>query len=316
MECIHVAAAVICNDQGQVLIAKRPLDKHQGGLWEFPGGKVDADETVLAALKRELHEELGIDVEQARPLIRVHHHYADRSVLLDVWRVDRFSGEAHGREGQPIEWCAIGKLSAREFPQANLPIIAAVQLPDCYLITPSPTAVDEFLVNLETALQQGVRLVQLRAKGMAADEYKALAKQMVGRCHAFGARLLLNGEPEWVAEVGADGVQLSSGKLQSLNRRPLGKELLVAASCHTAEELQQALKLDADFALLSPIKWTKSHPDTEPLGWDEMHRLVDETPIPVYALGGVSRDDLADAFAAGGQGIAAIRSLWPGACRV
>ncbi len=313
MKYVHVAAAVICNDQGQVLIAKRPLDKHQGGLWEFPGGKVEADEDVLAALTRELHEELGIDVEQARPLIRVRHHYSDKSVLLGVWRVDGFSGEAHGREGQPIEWCAVDALSEREFPEANLPIIAAAQLPECYLITPSPDTPDEFLSNLEIALQQGVRLVQLRAKGMAAEEYKALARQVVERCHAHSTRLLLNGEPEWVAEVGADGVQLSSGKLQSLTQRPLSKELLVAASCHTEEELQQALKLDADFVLLSPIKWTKSHPDTEPLGWDAMRRLVDEMPIPVYALGGVSRDDLDEAFAAGGQGIAAIRSLWPGA---
>ena len=312
MTYIHVAAAVICNDQGQVLIAKRPLDKHQGGLWEFPGGKVEADEDVLVALKRELHEELGIDVEQARPLIRVRHRYPDKAVLLDVWRVDGFSGEPHGREGQPVEWCAVDALSERAFPEANLPIIAAAQLPDCYLITPSPGATDAFLADLEIALQQGVRLVQLRAKGMAAEDYKALAKRVVKRCHAFGARLLLNGEPEWVAEVGADGVQLSSGKLQSLNQRPLAKELLVAASCHTAAELQKALELEADFALLSPIKWTRSHPDTEPLGWDEMRRLVDEMPIPVYALGGVSREDLADSFAAGGQGIAAIRSLWPG----
>ncbi len=308
-----MAAAVICNDQGQVLIAKRPLGKHQGGLWEFPGGKVEADEAVLDALKRELHEELGIEVEQARPLIRVHHHYSDKSVLLDVWRVDGFRGEPHGREGQPIEWCAVDALSAREFPEANRPIIAAAELPDCYLITPSPGVVDEYLADLEIALQQGVRLIQLRAKGMAEDEYIALAKQVLERCHAVGARLLLNGEPEWVAEVGADGVQLSSGKLQSLRQRPLGKELLVGASCHTEAELQQALKLEVDFALLSPIKWTKSHPDTEPLGWNEMHRLVDEMPIPVYALGGVSRDDLDDAFAAGAQGIAAIRSLWPGA---
>lgn len=312
MDYVHVAAAVICNDQGQVLIAKRPLEKHQGGLWEFPGGKVEADENVLAALKRELLEEIGIDVEQARPLIRVHHQYSDKSVLLDVWRVDGFNGEAHGREGQPVEWCEIDVLSDRKFPAANLPIIVAAQLPECYLITPTPDDTDEFLVNLEVALQQGVRLVQLRAKGMVAEEYKALAKQVVECCHAHGAKLLLNGEPEWVSEVGADGVQLSSGKLRSLDKRPLAKELLVAASCHTKEELQQALKLDADFALLSPIKWTKSHPDTEPLGWDEMRRLVDEMPIPVYALGGVSHADLDDAFAAGGQGIAAIRSLWPG----
>jgi 8-oxo-dGTP diphosphatase len=313
MDYVHVAAALICDDQGRVLIARRPADKHQGGLWEFPGGKVEAGEDVRTALVRELFEEIGIEVERARPLIRVRHQYPDKTVLLDVWRVDGFGGMPHGREGQPVEWCSVEELSEREFPAANQPIIAAAQLPDCYLITPSPDDPDEFLAKLDQALAQGIRLVQLRAKGMGAEEYKALARRVVEHCHAQGARLLLNGEPAWVTEVGADGAQLSSGRLYSLSQRPLGKELLVGASCHTREELQQALKLEADFALLSPIKWTKSHPDTEPLGWDEMRRLMDEMPIPVYALGGVSRDDLDQAFVAGGQGIAAIRSLWPGA---
>jgi 8-oxo-dGTP diphosphatase len=312
MEYIHVAAAVIVNDQGDVLIAKRPPEKHQGGLWEFPGGKVEADEDVVAALHRELFEELGIDVEQARPLIRVRHRYPDKSVLLDVWRVEQYSGEPHGREGQPVEWCAPEALSEREFPAANLPIIAAAQLPKCYLITPEPGDQNEFLAGLETALEQGVRLVQMRARGLSGEGYKQLAKEVVAHCHAHGARVLLNCDPAWVAEVGADGVQLSSSRLKSLTQRPLGREYLVAASCHSEAELQQAVRLEANFALLSPIKWTKSHPDTEPLGWDAMQRMIDEVAIPVYALGGVSRDDLEAAFAAGAQGIAAIRSLWPG----
>lgn len=309
---IHVAVAAIGDGQNKVLLAKRPMEKHQGGLWEFPGGKVEVGEDVLTALGRELHEELGIDVVQARPLIRIWHRYPDKAVLLDVWRVTDFRGEAHGREGQLLEWCEIDALAERAFPAANQAIITALQLPECYLITPSPESTDDFLANLETALQRGVRLVQLRAKGMATDDYKRLAKRVVTRCHAYGARLLLNGEPEWVAEVGADGVQLSSTKLSSLRQRPLAKDLLVAASCHSETELQQALKLDVDFALLSPIKWTSSHPDTEPLGWETMRSLVDTMPVPVYALGGVSRDDLDDAFQAGGQGVAAIRSLWPG----
>lgn len=313
MKYIHVAAAAVFNEEGQVLIAKRPADKHQGGLWEFPGGKVEPGEDVLTALGRELHEEIGIDVTHARPLIRVKHAYPDKSVLLDVWRVDGFCGEPHGREGQPVEWCAVEALSEREFPDANQPIIQALQLPECYLITPFPENVDTFLVQLETALQHGIRLVQLRAKAMAADEYLSLAHQVVMRCHAHGARVLLNGEPEWVLQTGADGVQLNSGRLHSLEQRPLSGNLLVAASCHSEEELRLALKLEVDFALLSPIKWTKSHPDMEPLGWDAMKRLVDEVPIPVYALGGVSHDDLGAAFDAGGQGIAAIRSLWPSA---
>jgi len=312
MDVVHVAAAVIVDARGRILIAKRPEEKHQGGLWEFPGGKVEINEPVLEALKRELYEEVGIEVVSARQLIRVHHQYPDKSVLLDVWRVDGFSGEAHGREGQPVEWVTQDALSRFAFPEANRPIVTAAQLPECYLVTPSPEDQNEFLEKLDQALAEGVRLVQLRAKGIAEEAYKALAKQAIAHCHAAGAKLLLNGDPAWVAEVGAHGVQLSSGMLRKLAERPLADDLLVGASCHDAEELQLALQLKADFALLSPIKWTKSHPEMDGMGWDKMRELIDEMPIPVYALGGVSRKDLEDAFAAGAQGIAAIRSLWPG----
>ncbi|WP_455217074.1 NUDIX domain-containing protein, partial [Kaarinaea lacus] len=120
---VHVAAAAIFDEQGQVLIARRPDHVHQGGLWEFPGGKVENDEVVFDALKRELHEELGIDIVKARPLIQVVHDYVDKSVLLDVYRVDCFEGKAHGREGQPLEWVEPARLNQFSFPEANLPII-------------------------------------------------------------------------------------------------------------------------------------------------------------------------------------------------
>ncbi len=312
MDVVYVAAAVIVDAEGRILIAKRSADKHQGGLWEFPGGKVEAGEPVKEALSRELHEELGIRVESARRMIRVHHHYPDKSVLLDVWRVDEISGQAHGREGQPIEWVTARDLSHYEFPEANQPIVMAAQLPDCYLVTPAPGGREVFLKQLDEVLDQGIRLIQLRAKGMEEADYKALAIEARQHCHAKGAKLLLNGDPAWVAAVGADGVQLSSGLLRSLDQRPLPRDLLVGASCHNAEELQKAQQLGADFALLSPIKWTKSHPEMEGLGWQTMQALIDEVPMPVYALGGVSKADLVEAHEAGAQGIAAIRSLWPG----
>ncbi|MFC1748195.1 Nudix family hydrolase [Pseudomonadota bacterium] len=312
MELVHVAAAVIVDSQGRILLAKRPEDKHQGGLWEFPGGKVESGEGVLKALGRELYEELGIAVNRARPLIRVQHQYSDKNVLLDVWQVSDFDGEAHGKEGQPIEWVNASDLNNFDFPEANWPIITAAQLPDCYLITPSPEDKAEFLARLDEALVGGIRLVQLRAKGMGDEAYKALAKEVVSYCHAHGAKLLLNGDPQWVTEMGADGVQLSSGRLRSLTERPLPDEYLVGGSCHSLEELEHARQLNVDFALLSPIKWTKSHPEMDGLGWEAMREMIDSFPFPVYALGGVSKDDLDDAYAAGAQGIAAIRSLWPG----
>mgnify|MGYP002714153243 CR=1 FL=1 len=127
MKRVHVAAAVIRGADGRVLIAKRPQDKHQGGLWEFPGGKVEEGEAVERALARELEEELGIRVEAARPLIQVHHDYPDKQVLLDVWEVSSFTGEPHGAEGQPLAWVSERQLLEYEFPAANKPIVAVLR---------------------------------------------------------------------------------------------------------------------------------------------------------------------------------------------
>ena len=127
MSRLHVAVGVIVNPQGEILISKRHDDSHQGGLWEFPGGKVEDGESVAQALQRELHEELGIDVYGCRSLLEVHHDYPDKQVLLDVWLIDDFSGEVVGREGQPLCWCRPSELPGFEFPAANLPIVEACQ---------------------------------------------------------------------------------------------------------------------------------------------------------------------------------------------
>ncbi len=311
---LYVAAAAIFDERSRVLIAQRPTHVHQGGLWEFPGGKVEAGETVREALARELHEELGIDVQQARPLIRVRHDYPDKSVLLDVWRVDDFSGGAlsvdrKGREGQPLVWVQPHELSGYDFPAANIPIVTAVQLPDYYLVTPNPD--DDslaFLTQLETRLREGIRLVQLRAKTLSDTDYLALAKQCQGLCEQHDAALMLNADPGLVAEVGAAGVHLDSGRLASLSERPDVK--WVSASCHSPEQLRQAEKLKADFVMLSPVAATASHPGSVPLGWKQFQVLVDLAHCPVYALGGMTSADLQQAFIHGAQGVAAIRALW------
>lgn len=125
MARVHVAVGVILGPAGDILISKRHDDSHQGGLWEFPGGKVEPGESVQAALDRELHEELGIRVTSCRALLEVHHDYSDKQVLLDVWVIDDFLGEPRGQEGQPLAWCAPGALSEFEFPAANRPIVEA-----------------------------------------------------------------------------------------------------------------------------------------------------------------------------------------------
>ncbi len=123
---VHVAVGVVIDTSDRILVAQRPQHLHQGGLWEFPGGKVEAGELVTDALKRELREELAIEVIDAEPLIEIEHDYGDREVLLDVWRVTAFRGEPHGREGQSWRWVARGDLESLEFPAANIAIIEAL----------------------------------------------------------------------------------------------------------------------------------------------------------------------------------------------
>ena len=127
MALIHVAVAVIVNEQKQVLIALRQAHQHQGDLWEFPGGKVELGETTELALIREVKEELGLEIIKARPLIEIRHDYQDKSVLLDVWSTCAFEGEAKGLEGQTIRWCPIERLTEFYFPAANQTIIKAIQ---------------------------------------------------------------------------------------------------------------------------------------------------------------------------------------------
>ena len=308
---INVVAAAVFDGSGRILITRRPDHVHQGGLWEFPGGKIETGESVSAALARELHEEVGVELQQARPLIRVAHAYPDKKVLLDVWRVDGFTGEAHGKEGQPFKWVEPGQLADFSFPDANLSIISAVQLPDLYLITPDPGSdTQAFLKQLETCLSKGVRLVQLRAKSLTREDYIELAKQVKKLCVEFGAKLILNADPELVSAVDADGVNLTGQRLLALDKRPLPDNKWVSASCHIAGDIAHASAIGVDFAMLSPVQATASHPETKPLGWEKFQDMCECAPFPVYALGGVKPDNLGQAFDHGAQGIAAIRALW------
>lgn len=314
---LQVAAGAIFNGQGQVLLSKRPPHVHQGNLWEFPGGKLNPGESVAQALSRELWEELGIRVLQARPLLQVHHDYPDRSVRLHTWRVDRFSGEARGQEGQPVEWVWPADLSSYPFPAANQPIVAAVRLPPTYLITGEPIGDPAvFLDRLLQSLRAGVRLVQLRAKNLSPLHYQTLAREARRLCLEHGAILLLNTSPAQAVELGADGVHLTSDRLMCLSRRPLAADRWVAASCHNPDQLTHAARIGVDFAVLGPVLETPSHPQASPLGWERFQTLVTQVPFPVYALGGMGLEHLEEAWYCGAQGIAAIRALWSSPLRV
>ncbi len=307
---IHVVAGVVRNQAGEVLTTLRHDHLHQGGLWEFPGGKLEVGESRFDGLKRELQEELSIVVEKAAPLIQIPHHYEDRSILLDIWEVTAFSGEPHGAEAQQLRWSRVPTLQAEEFPAADRPVLTALQLPERYLITGKAEGSDDFLNKLECTLEEGVRLLQFRAPELEPEPYLQLAAAVVEKAHAYGARVLLNGEPEWAEQVGADGIHLNGHRLKSLQGRPLRAGQLVSASLHNGEEIERAAEIGVDFAVLSAVLPTKTHPDRTPLGWDGFAELLKKATYPVYALGGVDARHIVDSRQRGGQGVAAIRAFW------
>ena len=159
---IHVAAAVLFDRQGRVLIAQRPAGKHLAGSWEFPGGKIEPGETRTGALARELKEELGVAIEHPRPLLRLRHEYPYGDVLLDVWVVRRYRGEPRGLDGQALRWCRRGELGSAELLPADRPIVAALRLPERLRRAASPF--------YETRACDEVTLgVRARRHGSAAD---------------------------------------------------------------------------------------------------------------------------------------------------
>ena len=309
---VHVAVGLIQDAQGQVLIALRPAQLHQGGLWEFPGGKVEVDESVLDALQRELQEELGIEIDPAQcvPLKKIRHDYPDKSVLLDVWRVDAFSGTPQGREGQVIAWQAISKLDAGQFPRANHAIVQLLKLPDRIAITGAFANLAQLTAGLVQLQEQGIRLVQLRQPGMSQDQYCRAADHAAQSCQRLGMQLQCNAPLAWRTHLTAAGLHLSAREMTGLSQRPCDRHSLFSVSCHNLAELEQAQRLDADFAFLSPVLATESHVAANPLGWEAFARLKWQVSVPLYALGGMQAADLPLARSCGAQGIAAISAFW------
>ena len=305
---LEVAAAVILRADGSFLIARRPPGKVYAGYWEFPGGKIERGEPASGALARELHEELGIGVIRAYPWITRVHAYAHATVRLNFFRVLEWSGIPHPREAQTIAWQRPDTPVAQPMLPANAPVLASLALPEEYAISTAETlGAEAMLKRLERRLAQGLTLIQIRDKTMAPDARAEFARAAVRLAHRYGARALVNSDAALARLVGADGVHLAARDLMSLAGRPAG---LVAASCHDAEQLAQAMQLELDFALLGPVKPTASHPASTPMGWSRFAELARGASIPIYAIGGMGTADVERAWRAGAHGVAMIRGAW------
>jgi 8-oxo-dGTP diphosphatase len=306
---IDVAAGVIERADGRVLLAGRPAGKPWAGYWEFPGGKIEAGESVRAALTRELHEELGIELDAADPWLTQVYAYPEKTVRLHFLRVHRWHGEPHGREGQQLSWEDPAAVAVAPLLPANDRIMRSLGLPALYAITQAGKhGVEAFMPRLRTALERGVRLVQVRERGLGGTAHESFARAVVTLAHGHGARVLVNGDAELAQRVGADGVHLKAAQLMGLTAPPPAG--LWAASCHNAAELARAAELGADFVALSPVLATASHPGEAGLGWQRFETLIRDYPLPVYALGGMKPELLATARAHGAHGMALLSGIW------
>jgi len=306
---VEVAVAVLVRPDGSFLLARRPAGRVYAGYWEFPGGKVEAGETVERALERELHEELGIEVERAYPWITRVHEYAHATVRLHFHRVVAWRGEPQCREHEDMAWQSVDRLTVAPMLPANAPLFKALGLPAEYAVSnASEVGEPRFLESLRRRLSDGLRLVQVREKSMPRDRLIALAREVTAIAHARGARVLVNGDTEVAHAAHADGVQLPSARLAVLDARP--QLALVGASCHDAAELRRAERLGADFAVVGPVNATPTHPDRAPIGWAGFRALAAGAAIPVYAIGGLTRADFDQAWARGAHGLAMIRGSW------
>lgn len=313
---VHVVAAVLRDRLGRVLLAQRRAGSHLAGLWEFPGGKVEPGEAPVAALVRELHEELGVDVDPATvtPLHRVPWHYAgQRPILIDAWEVGAYRGEPHGREGQGVRWQELDDIALGDLPAADWPLVAALRLPRTLVISPEPAEdPTDWLRQLQATVTAGARGVLLRSKRLQGDALARLAREARTLCRAAGVRLLLSDHTRLAVDLELDGVHLSSAALRALPslRGALPASMWIGASCHDADELALAQSAGCDYVSLSPVLPTASHPGAATLGWERFEALARESSLPVFALGGMSPSALASVRGRGGFGVAGIGAFW------
>ncbi|NMG31667.1 Nudix family hydrolase [Aromatoleum evansii] len=306
---VEVAAGVIFGRDGRFLLGQRAPDTFYAGYWEFPGGKVEPGESPADALVRELDEELGIRVRVLRPWITREHLYEHAHVRLHFFEVADWEGELRDHVHSALSWEPVDAPEVGPMLPANGPILKALRLPRWMGIThATDIGVARQLELLDAALASGLRLVQVREPGMGASDLCAFAAAVVKRARPRGALVVVNGNAELAAEVGADGVHLSAAQLAGLEARPVLE--WVGASCHTRAELERAAGFGLDYAVLGAVLPTATHPGQPTLGWERFAELVGGLPMPVLALGGLRRADMERARAAGAHGIAAIRASW------
>ncbi len=316
---IHVVAGLIRHrkKKHKLFFTRRKPGQHLENLWEIPGGKREPGESRFHALKRELQEEVGIEVIAAQPLHAVTHHYEDKSVHLDVWEIEAYRGKPRGCEAQQSEWIKISDLSGYPFPEADAPVLRALSLPPSLLITPELSAIPEAEVLAHFSRLMKKRRysrVLFRSHQMNDKGYHELARKLQDIMRLNGGELIIH-RPELNSLkqkrfFSFKHRHLSAQNLAKIRLTDFPQDTVLTASCHNQAEIEQARQLGCEFAVLSCVRPTASHPQQNPIGWFEFSRMCQQSRLPLYALGGVARKDLCTARYQGAVGVAGIRDFW------
>lgn len=321
---LHVAVGLIMLNQ-QVLISWRNASQHQGNRYEFPGGKIEVDETPEQGLIRELREELGIEVQHPIRAQQLCYDYPEKTVCLHVFKVTQFSGEPRGHEGQHIRWVAQQDLAQYQFPDANTPILRVAQCPEQYLISYEQTAGQSLTDWLNFHVQHVPERAWLyvRHHQLGSDEYQQVIEQlsqarpdlqlvgMYRHISAFKDSSIQLAGVHYTKQDLSEASLLQTTLQQTLSHQIVPPAWLRFAACKTEQDIQAAQQLSMDAIILGPVNATLTHPEASPLGWQEWQQLCLQSNVPVYALGGVTKQDVLNVQQYGGFALAGIRGFYP-----
>ncbi len=302
---IEVVVGVIHNDSKEIFISRRKKNQFMSGYWELPGGKVENNEDLSSALKRELFEEIGIKIEKFSLIQTIQQQYPERIIDLSIYVIDKYSGTPVGKEGQDFSWCSIEKFKEYKLLPTMWKIIKRLSLPKSYWITPDNHNSNSVFEECNQRLSERVKIIQLRSKSQLDKAYIDNFNKL---CQLNQAKLVLN-MPHIDFDEPCDGWHLTSIELMTTSTREFPDDKLFGASAHSLIEAKHAEKISVDYISLSPINETPSHPQTQILGWEKASEIIIQCKVPIYLLGGMDKDSMDKALSIGAQGIAGIRGV-------
>jgi 8-oxo-dGTP diphosphatase len=306
-DVIEVAASIVRMPDGRVLMAQRTSGQISAGFWELPGGKIDPGESAEHAAIRELDEEIGIRALAVRPWISYEHAFPLRRIRLHFFKVERWEGVPHGREGQRLAWIDPAMPSVAPLLPSVERVLAGLGLPALYAVCRISDRADleDLVEDVAVGVRRGLRLFQLRVSHCSPDQRVVLARRLNGIAAPAGARVLLVGSALEARRAGLAGVHSTAEELRRLRERPPVK--LWLCSCHDEGDISRAIGLGADAAVVSPVLKSAAHPDRAALGWDGLKRLCARATLPLYAQGGLEASQWGAARSAGAVGVATTR---------